>query len=450
MKQSAEEMVKGCARLLERKLSVDVSAPLQDELEKQKTAAEKQNTDHDLAISALRERLNDPRYQSSRFDARLGLLTALEHLQRIEGLTICPVCDQPFLDLNSHISEKIASLRTEQTSVQEEVRGIERELEVRVSEKSSNLRVIEGLRSRLEGRATEVLQFESELASFVERFKNLVNVSNSLEQIAQIATEQEDLAATEIEELKALLDAFTEVRTSISASQLGSVDLRKQLRDAEEQNIVTTRRLEEAQSAHRRLDLFIETTQEVRRRLSSGIDEIIRGFVLGRAKDTFQELFRRLAKNPFFDVTVSDVRMKRHKAEVDWCAKYGDDSFPGEAVFSQGELNACAIAFFLALATSHSGGLELLLLDDPVQNMDEIHIEEFGNVLKFLKDVLGWQIVIGLHDLSVYQFLKRQLHPSREGHSLIGYTFEEGDLGTHITRDTLALFDPSALIANVA
>ena len=94
-------------------------------------------------------------------------------------------------------------------------------------------------------------------------------------------------------------------------------------------------------------------------------------------------------KNPFFQVSVPDVRVKWHKPEVDWCAVYKERQFPGEAVFSQGELNSCAIAFFLALATSHTNGLQFLMLDDPVQNMDEIHIEEFANVLKFLKDILG-------------------------------------------------------------
>jgi exonuclease SbcC len=318
------------------------------------------------------------------------------------------------------------------------------------SEKRSRVRALEELNSKLESRKTEVLQFETELASFIEPFKGKVTDTDSLNAIAQITSDRERSAANEIEGLKVLSDAFGEVRASISASQIRSVNLRTQLKTAQERVAVITGRLGAAQNAHQRLNLFIETTQEVRRRLSSGIDDIIKTFVLGRAKDTFEELFRRLAKNPFFDVTVSDVRMKRHKPEVDWCARYGDHSFPGEAVFSQGELNSCAIAFFLALATSHSGGLQLLLLDDPVQNMDEIHIEEFGNVLKFLKDVLGWQIVVGLHDQSVYQFLRRQLHPSREGQSLIAYTFEEGDQGARITKDALVTFDPSALIAEVA
>jgi len=190
--------------------------------------------------------------------------------------------------------------------------------------------------------------------------------------------------------------------------------------------------------------------QEIRRSVSSAIEDVIARFVLGHTKETFEELFRRLAKNPFFDVTISDARVKWHNPEVNWHAVYNDRHFPGAAVFSQGELNSCAIAFFLALATSHPGGLKFLMLDDPVQNMDEIHIEEFGNVLKFLKDELGWQLLVSLHDESVFQFSKRQLHPTRVGQSLVAYRFEEIDAGSRIIQQSIASFDPKAFVAHVA
>jgi exonuclease SbcC len=209
-------------------------------------------------------------------------------------------------------------------------------------------------------------------------------------------------------------------------------------------------KLQRAQSARERMDAFVDIAQEARRRLSAGIDEVLQEFVMGKTKSAFEDLFRRLARDPFFQVTVSDSRVKYHKPEVDWRAVYKGREFPGEGVFSQGELNSCAIAFFLALATSHPAGLKLLMLDDPVQNMDEMHIEEFGNVLKFLKDDLGWQIVVGLHDQSVYQYLTRQLYPCSEGQSLISYGFEESKDGTRLTKADSVEFNRAALIAEVA
>ena len=167
---------------------------------------------------------------------------------------------------------------------------------------------------------------------------------------------------------------------------------------------------------------------------------------MGPTRENFEDLFTRLAREPQFKVTISQARVFRRKPEVHWCATYGSKQYPGEAIFSQGELNCCAMAFFLALATTNPQSLGFLLLDDPVQNMDEIHIEEFGNILKFIKDQLGWQLIVALHDESIYQYLKRQLYPCKGEQSLVAYTLEMGDSGTEVSQDVVAHFDRGAFL----
>lgn len=165
-------------------------------------------------------------------------------------------------------------------------------------------------------------------------------------------------------------------------------------------------------------------------------------------RNNFENLFSRIATRPIFRVTISQARVLRRKPEVHWCATYGEKQYRGDAIFSQGELNSCAMAFFLALATTNPQSLGFLLLDDPVQNMDEVHIEEFGNILKFIKDQLGWQLIIALHDESIYQYLKRQLYPSKGEQSLVAYTLEMGASGTEVTQDIVTHFDPRSFLAS--
>ena len=100
------------------------------------------------------------------------------------------------------------------------------------------------------------------------------------------------------------------------------------------------------------------------------------------------------------------------------------------------------VALFLALATTQPQHIELLLFDDPVQNMDEMHIEEFVSVLKSIKDDLGWQIILATHDESVFRYLKRELYPSQKGQSLISYLLQSGDEGSKATVDKIYAFDP--------
>ena len=101
-------------------------------------------------------------------------------------------------------------------------------------------------------------------------------------------------------------------------------------------------------------------------------------------------------------------------------------------MFSQGQLNACALSFFLALATTQPRHLGFLLLDDPVQSMDEIHVEEFASVLKAIKDLLGWQLILAVHEESLFNYLKRILYPSESGQSLIAYRLSAAQDGPEI------------------
>jgi exonuclease SbcC len=238
--------------------------------------------------------------------------------------------------------------------------------------------------------------------------------------------------------------ALGKIRAELSARVARSTRLSKDSDRLKSQRISLELKLARANLARAKLELFIDNVQEIRRRLSDHIEELLQEFVMVHTKDAFEDLFRRLARNPLFRVTISDVRMRYHKPEVDWRATYGGRIYPGEGVFSQGELNACAVAFFLSLATTHPRSLGILLLDDPVQNMDEIHIEEFGQILKHIKDELGWQILIGLHDESVFTYFKRQLYPSRTGQSAISYVIENDRNGATVNKDQEFRFDPKA------
>ena len=449
-RRSAEDLLRRCAASVARKKEIDNSGRLMQSLGAQKNEAEQKLSQIDTRIVDLHQQLRKPEFGAGITETRLALIGALERIQSIPNLDMCPVCDRPFANLRDHIFDKISTQRAEQSLTEQSVRKLQADLEAQSIERRAMTRNIDELDRNIRNLKADASAFDEEMSELLAQFRTGPEHETSLESIEQFTKNREQLAIGQIEELTLVTTEIGRIRSSISASRIRSAELRKQISSAQDRLSKVSAKLERARAAHKRLDAFVETAEEVRRRLSSGINDVIQEFVMGRTKDAFEDLFRRLAKNPFFQVTVSGAKVRRHKPEVDWCAVYGEREFPGEAVFSQGELNCCAIAFFLALATSHPEGLHFLLLDDPVQNMDELHIEEFGNVLKFLKDILGWQIVVGLHDQSVYQFLKRQLHPSTQGQSLIGYVFDQGDDGSRILKDMSTRFDPASLIAEVA
>jgi DNA repair protein SbcC/Rad50 len=54
---------------------------------------------------------------------------------------------------------------------------------------------------------------------------------------------------------------------------------------------------------------------------------------------------------------------------------------PG-SMLSSGNLNTAALTLFLALHFSVSSRLPWLVLDDPVQSMDEVHIAQFAALIR--------------------------------------------------------------------
>ena len=449
-RMTAEQSLRECEALVERRKGIGNFSENINDLKANKQRVEDALAQCTARIDTLRQELSRDEFAAPESERRIGLTLALEQILLLPNLNACPVCDQQFANLNQHISDKLLGLRREHSNVEQSISKLQLELNDRLTESRRLAREIADFDLAIGNLKADASSFESDVNRLTNRIQPDSTGPVSMDQMVAIFSGRVHSALAESTELTTLASDLRHLRSSVNANALRRGDLKAEFALANHQLEEINMKLVRARSAHGNLDAFVSGAQEARRSLSLGIDRVLQEFVMGKTRETFEELFRRLARNPFFQVTVSDVRVKRHRPEVDWCAVYEKRRFSGEGVFSQGELNSCAIAFFLALATSHKGGLKLLLLDDPVQNMDEIHIEEFGNVLKFLKDRLGWQIVIGLHDQSVYQYLRRQLYPSVEGQSLVNYVFEEGKDGALVVQDGLLEFNRSALIAEVA
>ena len=88
-------------------------------------------------------------------------------------------------------------------------------------------------------------------------------------------------------------------------------------------------------------------------------------------------------------------------------------------MLSAGNLNTAALTLFLALHLSVEVRLPWLLLDDPVQSMDEVHISQFAALLRTLSKEHGRQILIAVHDRALFDYLSLELSPAFSGDELI-------------------------------
>jgi len=77
------------------------------------------------------------------------------------------------------------------------------------------------------------------------------------------------------------------------------------------------------------------------------------------------------------------------------------------------------LTLFLALHLTAKPTLPWLLLDDPVQSMDEVHVAQFAAVLRTLTRQHGRRIVVAVHERALFDYLALELSPAQPGDSLI-------------------------------
>lgn len=149
----------------------------------------------------------------------------------------------------------------------------------------------------------------------------------------------------------------------------------------------------------------------------------------------WRALFVRLAPNevfvPGFTLPTGSGAVRAVLETVHRDGKKGGR--PG-SMLSSGNLNTAALTLFLALNLSVERELPFIVLDDPVQSMDEMHVAQFAALLRILSKQQDRQIIIAVHEESLFEYLALELSPSFEGDRLITV-----ELGRNLSGESTAI-----------
>lgn len=135
----------------------------------------------------------------------------------------------------------------------------------------------------------------------------------------------------------------------------------------------------------------------------------------------WRDLFVRLAPDEPFIPAFALPQATKGDVEAKLETHYRDGSRGGNprAMLSAGNLNTAALTLFLALHLSVKPQLPWLIIDDPVQSMDEVHISQFAALLRTLSKQHGRQVIIAVHEKPLFDYLCLELSPAFEGDRLI-------------------------------
>ena len=160
--------------------------------------------------------------------------------------------------------------------------------------------------------------------------------------------------------------------------------------------------------ADRRIDVAKDLVDKARKARTAIVGQVVNNDL----NTVWRDLFIRLAPDevflPRFKLPASSGGPL--KAELETIYRTGGLGGDPRAMLSAGNLNTAALTLFLALHLSVPPTLPLLIIDDPVQSMDEVHIAQFAALLRTLKSA-DRQVVIAVHERALFDYLTLELSP---------------------------------------
>ena len=411
-------------------------------------------------IAALEDQIAD------HVDEAGALAKALAGIHSHIAGEICPVCSRDFNEvaagtLDSFVSTRITELTEKAGHLQSLVRNRtdeERGLAMAVRERDAlaarQLAVVdrEGL-SRRQAQLEDIQAALSEISEATKAGGQAINaaaaaarqllefqstdhrnamISESIDQFsAELALESAAVADTVESKLKCLetdlADREEKLNASHEAKRSAQEDLRERLalegRHATLQQSIATdeERLSQLKAAKRVADRRILQARKLRSRARTARNSIIARVFNETLNVVWQELFVRLAPDePFVPAfALPNGQTESVEAVLETLYRTGGRGGNPRAMLSAGNLNTAALTLFLALHFTANPALPWLVIDDPVQSMDEVHVAQLAALLRMLSKQHGRQVIMAVHEKPLFDYLALELSPAFQDDRLV-------------------------------
>jgi len=189
--------------------------------------------------------------------------------------------------------------------------------------------------------------------------------------------------------------------------------------EGEQKNV--SEQLERLNRAKESADAVIEFGKELAKIARERRTAIVSHVFNENLNRTWRDLFVRLApEEPFVPAfAVPGVPTGPVEAVLETRYRRGGKGGDPRTMLSAENLNTAALTLFLALHLTVAPKIPWLLIDDPVQSMDEVHITQFAALLRTLSKQHRRQIIIAVHEKPLFDYLALELSPSFTGDRLI-------------------------------
>ncbi|MFB8371280.1 AAA family ATPase [Pseudarthrobacter sp. NPDC055928] len=407
----------------------------------------------------------------------------------------CPVCDQAFPDgklgLEQHLRSKLSQLETQATlwrDIDSQLRECSTEMEQAQAELTraeervfeepdlTKLRTLRGAivthldqAPSIHAVVDEAIRLGDILISCQEnatsaitrraKFEELRNQIDAIEKSLGLRNERD--FETFDSRLSYAEEAISNRRGKISAVMSGLQRIKEIFEAYKETSIELERAMMRSNSSSRQLAEVNGQLREARDRKEAASAlrtkaEEIRSRVINSVFDqhlnsTWKEFFTRLVPNePFIPQFDKQVKSERSiSVKLTTVDRFGRNAGTPAAMLSHGNVNTAALSLFLSLHFVAHDELPWLILDDPIQSMDDIHIANFAALLKRISREQKRQVVVAVHQRELFDYLALELAPAAEGQSLIEVEISRHD-GESVLSSVRTEYQPDTAVRRKA
>ena len=377
-----------------------------------------------------------------------NLAAALAELSSFITNDVCPVCDRDFAEqaersLTEHVNHKVRVLsgsaerllglsknrgdqqilieRLEREVAELETRRIDPKTLVALEREAADL---DALVAELDQRAETARQGAGLAAAETAARRALAeHQSRNLARTATMATLTElaetlgqaapDAIATPLSAVSQLLASLDQKTAALNARinarrAAGEALRRVRAEITRRQGLDTligadTAAYAKVEAALARASSIRTDAQHIRAQVEAVRPRIISREFNDRLNRLWRDLFVRLAPHepfaPAFKIPSESTRRLQPKLITT------HRSGGAGAMLSAGNLNTAALTLFIALHLTVSAQLPWLILDDPVQSMDDVHIAHFAALLRTLSKGEARQVIVAVHDRQLFEYL---------------------------------------------
>ncbi len=287
------------------------------------------------------------------------------------------------------------------------------------------------------GASNRVLQLETEVKLFQTRINQMADARTALAEIAARMKISLAKGRSTVEGLRTVEQACVNMLESISKriTELGSLrdglrDFANILRDVDKLDskwLTLNQQINASGEARKSVDAVISKAKVVLKTAVAAKRKLLDRVFDETLNQLWTELFERLVRNELFKPRLSEARSTRDHIRATLQAVADGIETPFEnvgAVQSLGNQNTSALSLFLALNLLEAPRHKVLILDDPVQSMDDVHVSQFAALVRELVNQADRQVFIAVHERALFEYLAFELGPTTRERQLVTIELE--------------------------